>query len=114
MKAWKQIGGLFIKTMISTLLLCILMYMFFACIEVETFISVAEIATNDPIETTWLFSPIVLMLCLSVMLCYIVATPPKCDCACSKKQEAPAKEEKKTKKAVAKKVAKTSKKITKK
>ena len=117
MKAWQKLGALFIRTLVSTILLCCLMYAFFACIDVDTFVAVAEIATGDPVGTTWLFSPIVIMLCLSVMLCYLVITPPKSDCVCTKKAEvAPAKEEKKTvaKKAPAKKVAKTTKKTSKK
>ena len=116
MKAWQKLGALFIRTLVSTILLCCLMYAFFACIDVDTFVAVAEIATGDPVGTTMLFSPIVIMLCLSVMLCYLI-TPPKSDCVCTKKAEvAPVKEEKKVvaKKASAKKVAKTTKKTSKK
>ena len=117
MKAFKQVGALLIRTLVSTVLLSLLMYTFFACVDVETFTAVAEIATSDPIGTTWLFVPIVIVLCLSVMLCYLVVNPPKSDCTCTKKVEvAPAKEEKKTvaKKAPAKKVTKTTKKTSKK
>lgn len=116
MKAWKQLGALLIRTLVSTVLLSLLMYTFFACVDVETFTAVAEIATSDPVGTTWLFVPIVIVLCLSVMLCYLVVNPPKSDCVCTKKQEAPAKEEKKvaTKKAPAKKAVKTTKKTSKK
>lgn len=117
MKAWQKIIALFIRTLVSTILLCCLMYAFFACIDVDTFTAVAEIATGDPVGTTWLFSPIVVMLCLSVMLCYLVVDPPKSDCVCTKKVEAaPAKEEKKVtaKKAPAKKTTKAVKKTSKK
>ena len=116
MKACKQIGALIIRTLVSTVLLSLLMYTFFACVDVETFTAVAEIATSDPVGTTWLFVPIVIVLCLSVMLCYLVVNPPKSDCACTKKPEAPVKEEKKvaTKKAPAKKAVKTTKKTSKK
>ena len=117
MKAWQKIGALFIRTLVSTILLCCLMYTFFACIDVDTFTAVAEIATSDPFGTTMLFSPIVIMLCLSVMLCYLVITPPKTDCACTKKVEVKpeVKEEKKAvKKVQPKKAAKTTKKTSKK
>jgi len=115
MKAWKQVGALLIRTLVSTVLLSILMYAFFSCVDVETFTAVAEIATNDPVGTTWLFVPIVVVLCLSVMLCYLVVNPPKSDCVCTKAE--PVKEEKKAvaKKAPAKKtVTKTTKKTSKK
>ena len=117
MSAFKQIGALLIRTLVSTVLLSLLMYTFFACVDVDTFTAVAEIATSDPAGTTLLFVPIVVCLCLSVMLCYLVVNPPKSDCVCTKKAEvAPAKEEKKvaTKKAPAKKTTKTTKKTTKK
>ena len=115
MKAWQKIGALLIRTLVSTVLLSLLMYTFFACVDVETFTAVAEIATKDPVGTTWLFVPIVIILCLSVMLCYLVVNPPKSDCACTKAETV--KEEKKVavKKAPAKKVAaKTNKKTSKK
>lgn len=115
MTPFKQISALVIRTFVSTVLLSLLMYTFFACVDLETFTAVAEIATSDPIGTTWLFVPIVIVLCLSVMLCYLVVNPPKSDCVCTKKAE-PVKEEKKTvtKKAAAKKVTKTTKKNSKK
>jgi hypothetical protein len=114
MKGWKKVGALVIRTAVSTVLLCLLMYTFFACVDVDTFVSVAEIATKNPGETTLLFSPIVVMLCLSVMLCYLVITPPNCECCNAKKALTPvAKDEKKVvakkapaKKSVAKKVTK--------
>lgn len=111
----KQIGALVIRTFVSTVLLSLLMYTFFACVDVETFTAVAEIATSDPVETTWLFVPIVIVLCLSVMLCYLVVDPPKSDCVCTKKAE-PVKELKKTvaKKSPAKKAVKITKKNSKK
>lgn len=118
MKAWQKIGALVIRTIVSAVLLTLLMYTFFACVDVETFYAVAEIATSDPVGTTWLFTPIVVMLCLCVMFCYLVITPPKSDCVCTKKAEVKpeAKEEKKTvaKKATAKKTVKTTKKTSKK
>ncbi len=118
MKAWQKLGALVIRTLVSTVLLSLLMYTFFACVDVKTFTTVAEMATADPVGTTWLFVPIVVILCLSVMLCYLVVNPPKSDCVCTKKAEpkAEVKEEKKTvKKAPAKKAAaKTTKKSSKK
>lgn len=111
----KQIGALVIRTFVSTVLLSLLMYTFFSCVDVETFTAVAEIATSDPIGTTWLFVPIVVVLCLSVMLCYLVVDPPKSDCVCTKKAE-PVKEKKKTvtKKVAVKKDTKNTKKSSKK
>ncbi len=116
MKAWQKIGALLIRTLVSTVLLSLLMYTFFACIDVETFTLVAEMATKDPVGTTWLFVPIIVLLCLSVMLCYLVVNPPKSDCVCTKKVEIAAKDEKKAtvKKAPAKKTTKTVKKASKK
>ena len=114
MKVWQKVLALLIRTLTSTFLLSLLMYTFFVCVDVETFYAVADLATSDPWGTTLLFIPIVVMLCLSVMLCYLVIVPPKSDCECTKKVE---KEEKKTvtKKAPAKKVAtKSTKKTTKK
>ena len=116
MSAFKQIGELLIRTLVSTVLLSLLMYTFFSCVDVETFTAVAEIATSDPIGTTWLFVPIVVVLCLSVMLCYLVVNPPTCDGSCKKVEvKSDVKEEKKTtaKKASAKKTVKTTKKATK-
>ena len=115
MKAWQKVIALLIRTFVSTVLLSLLMYTFFACVDVETFTAVAELATSDPIKTTWLFVPIVVILCLCVMLCYLVVNPPKSDCVCTK--TASVKEEKKTvaKKEPVKKVAtKTTKKTSKK
>jgi hypothetical protein len=112
--AWKQIGALLIRTITSTVLLSLLMYAFFACIDSETFIAVAELAKADPVGTTWSFVPIVIMLCLSVMLCYLVVTPPKCSVCVGKTKVVVEEKKPVAKKAPAKKVTKTTKKVTKK
>lgn len=114
MSVWKQIGALLIRTFTSTVLLSLLMYTFFACIDAETFVAVAELAKADPVGTTWAFVPIVIMLCLSVMLCNLVVNPPKCS-VCSRKAVVVSEENKSVaKKAPVKKVTKTTKKTTKK